>query len=101
MSGYRHTSAWNDENELRCLVIFKQLEEKGFPRGLQTKLCREMSHVTNLGVGNISAKVSNYKSVAGVNNESNASTNTIEFYRRYGKLSIPEIQRLIGARSAL
>lgn len=97
MSGYRSNSAWNDENELRCLVIFKQLEEKGFPRGLQSKLCTEMSHVTNLSVGNISAKVCNYKSVAGVNKDSHASANTIKLYKRYGKHSIPEIQRRIGA----
>jgi hypothetical protein len=101
MSGYRYNSEWNDENELRCLVIFKRLEEKEFPRGMQMKLCREMSPVTNLDVGNISAKVCNYKSVAGVNNESNASTKTIEIYRRYRKLSIPEIQKIIEKTSAL
>jgi hypothetical protein len=99
MPGYRYNSEWNDENELRCLVIFKQLEEKKFPRGMQIKLCREMSRVTKLDVGNISAKVCNYKSVAGVNNDSNASIKTIEFYKRYGKLSSPEIQKIIEKRN--
>ncbi len=59
MLGYRDTSEWNDENELRCLAIFKRQEKKAFPRGLQIELCREMSRATNLDVGNISAKVSN------------------------------------------
>jgi hypothetical protein len=99
MSGYRYNSEWNDENELRCLIIFKRLEEKKFPRGMQIEFCREMSRVTKLDVGNISAKVCNYKSVAGVNNESNASTKTIEIYRRYRKLSIPEIQKIFEKRN--
>lgn len=57
--------------------------------------CREMSKVTGLEPGNISAKVSNFKSVAGVNNNSNASVNTINFYSKYGKLSIQEIHNII------
>jgi len=94
MPGYRYSSQWNDKNELRCLAIFKQLEEEGFPRGLQARLCRDMSKVTKLDFGNISAKVCNYKSVAGVNNPSNASTNTIKFFKRFGMLSSLEIQYL-------
>ncbi|MGH1441809.1 MAG: hypothetical protein ACRBBR_16970, partial [Cellvibrionaceae bacterium] len=82
MPGYRRTSEWNDENELRCLVIFKKLVEASFPRGMQIELCREMAHHTNLDVGNISAKVSNFKSVAGINNESNASANTVSIYNQ-------------------
>ncbi len=57
--------------------------------------CREMSRRTNLDAGNISAKVSNYKSVAGINNASNASVNTVELYNKYGYLSIQELEKLV------
>lgn len=95
MTTYRSTSDWNDKNELLCLLIFKRLEAEGFPPGRQSELCREMSRTTNLDASNISAKVSNYKSLAGINNESNASTNTISIYRRYGNRTITEIQKII------
>lgn len=36
-------SEWNLENELRCLLIFKELEEVNFPRRLQVKLAAKMS----------------------------------------------------------
>lgn len=58
--------------------------------------CREMSRSTNLDPGNISAKVSNYKSVAGVNNASNASVNTVELYKKYGHLSIQELEKFVS-----
>ena len=48
--------------------------------------CREISMVTKLDPTNISAKVGNYKSVAGVNKASNASTNTIELYLKHGSI---------------
>ncbi len=92
---YRESSEWNDVNELRCLEVFQKLKEASFPHGMQIALCREMSRVTKLDVGNISAKVSNYKSVAGINNESNASTNTIKLYERFGQLSANETSVLI------
>jgi len=100
MTGYRDTSAWDDQNELRCLVIFKRLEAEGFRRGRQIELCREMARKTSLDVGNISAKVSNYKSVAGINKESNASTNTISIYAKYGALAIAEIQQIVEDHNA-
>ncbi|WP_146032944.1 hypothetical protein [Geothermobacter hydrogeniphilus] len=92
---YRETSLWNNENELRCLIIFKKLETENFPRGKQMEYCREMSKITGLEPGNISAKVSNYKSVAGINNNSNSSVNTVDFYCKYTHLSIQEIQKII------
>ena len=94
--GYRKTSQWNEINELRCLIIFKKLQADNFPRGKQMEYCREMSMVTKLDPGNISAKVSNYKSVAGVNNASNASTNSIELYKLYCHLSIVELNKMVG-----
>lgn len=93
---YRRGSDWSDKTELACLTIFKKLEEKDFPRGLQIDLCRELSKKTKLSVGSISAKVCNYKSVAGVNSESNASHNTISIYQQYGHLSSGEIEKAMN-----
>ena len=93
--GYSADSEWNEANELRCLVIFKRLQAEGFPRGRQAELCRQMAAITRLDWTNISAKVTNLKSVAGVIGESNASRNTREIYARYGLLSIPELEALL------
>ena len=94
MTNYRKDSEWNNEMELRCLLIFKTLEAERFPRGRQLELCRELSRRSSLDAENLSAKVSNYKSVAGVNKHSNASENTISMFKKYGKLSISEIDAL-------
>lgn len=90
-----YRSNWNEKNELECLLIFKQLEADNFPRGKQMALCRELSKKTNLKATNISAKICNYKSVAGINNSSNASQNTIRIYQGYRNLSIQELEELI------
>ncbi|MGY5693205.1 hypothetical protein ACXHQ2_23210, partial [Vibrio chemaguriensis] len=92
---YRDTSLWNDLNELRCLEAFKKLESEGFPRGKQSEYAREISLKSGLEVGNISAKICNYKSVAGINNESHASINTRDFYNKYKSYSISEIHDLV------
>ncbi|OEA94471.1 hypothetical protein BBN03_01275 [Vibrio parahaemolyticus] len=92
---YRDTSLWNDLNELRCLEAFKKLESEGFPRGKQSEYAREISLKSGLEVGNISAKICNYKSVAGINNESHASVNTRDFYNKYKSYSISEIHDLV------
>ncbi|MGF1841652.1 hypothetical protein L4C39_00385 [Vibrio clamense] len=92
---YRDTSLWNDLNELRCLAAFKRLESEGFPRGKQSEYAREISRKSGLEVGNISAKICNYKSVAGINNESHASANTRGFYIKYQSYSLGEIQELV------
>jgi hypothetical protein len=98
MPGYRQSSEWNDKNELRCLVILKKLQEANFRRGMQIGLCREMARITNLSEGNISAKVCNFKSVAGINRSSNASSNTVSIYRQYNGLSINELQQIINSK---
>ncbi len=92
---YRKTSLWNELNELRCLLAFKKLEQLGFPRGKQSELSREISQKSGLEVGNVSAKICNYKSVAGINNTSNASVNTKQLYTRYEGKSISELETLI------
>ena len=94
MSGYRKDSPWNDAGEIACLIIFKRLEEKGFPRGMQLDLCRELARTSRLTVGSISAKVCNYKSLAGINGSSNYSNQSEHFYKKFGKLSITQLQKL-------
>lgn len=91
-----YRSNWNDLNELKCLLIFKQLQLAGFPRGLQKQLCEEMSKSTHLDSGNISAKICNIKSIAGVNNTSNYSQNTKKIYDTYHNLSIEELKMKIN-----
>jgi len=92
---FRNNSNWNNKNELEAFLIFKKLEKENFPRGKQIELSREMSKNTNLSEGNISAKVCNYKSVAGINNSSHASSDTKLFYSKYKNLSIEEFQNII------
>ncbi len=58
---------------------------------MQIKLCRDISKKYNLSEGNISAKVSNYKSVAGINNSSHASDETRKTYEKYKNSSIEDI----------
>jgi len=92
---FKETSNWNKKTELKAFLIFKRLEEIDFPRGKQMELCRKMEQETNLEAGNISAKVSNYKSVAGINNNSNASNDTKEYYLKYKNLSIEDLEDII------
>lgn len=90
-----YRSNWNKKNELRCLIIFKKLELKNFSRNQQMAYCREMEQISNLDATNISAKVSNYKSVAGVNNSSNASQNTIQIFNKYNQYSIKQLEAIV------
>ena len=92
---FKESSNWNEKNELKAFLIFKKLEVLNFPRGKQMELCREMEKETDLDAGNISAKVSNYKSVAGINSSSNASSDTKENYAKYKEYFIKEIEELI------
>ena len=93
---FKNDSNWNKKNELKAFLIFKKLEALKFSRGKQIELCRKMEKETNLDAGNISAKVSNYKSVAGINNNSNASSDTKENYSRYKDYSIAKLEELIS-----
>ena len=93
---FKDDSNWNEKNELKAFLIFKRLQEVNFPRGKQMELCRQMEQETSLEAGNISAKVSNYKSVAGINNNSNASNDTKQSYSKYKDLSIKELEDIIN-----
>lgn len=92
---YRDSSYWNDINELRCLVVFKTLQEAGFPRGKQSECCRELSDLMNISSSSISAKICNFKSIAGIDNHSNASENTIRIYKQHGQLSARELEGVL------
>jgi hypothetical protein len=94
MPGYRNNSPWNDANEIACLIIFKQLQEKGFPRGMQMALCRDLAQRTELKVGSISAKVCNYKSIAGINNSSHNSSQSEHFYTQFGHMNVAQLQKV-------
>ena len=87
---------WTDEDEIRCFFIFKKLENEGFPKGKpkQSEYCRKMAnHIQGVPpVRSLIAKIGNYKSVAGVNNPSNASKNTKRIYEQYKKYSIEELK---------
>ena len=96
---YKDTSDWNDINELRCLLILKKLIDENFPRNRQMELCREVAKINNLTSGSISAKVSNYKSLAGINNKSNFSNNSIIIYEKCKQYSISELEKVIAELS--
>ncbi len=93
---YRANSNWNEKNEILCLIIFKKLEEAKFPPRKQIEYCRNMSIFANLSPENISAKVCNYKSVAGINKDSNASINTVNIFKKYGQKSIKELEKFVN-----
>ena len=90
-----YQSEWNDENEIRCMIIFRKLANEGYPAGKQMEYSQEMAKITNLTAGSISAKISNYKSVAKINNASNASKNTIRIYTKYKDFSIEKLENLL------
>lgn len=94
---YRRDSGWSDKNEMKCFLIFKKLKKQGFPRGMQSELCRRMEaqQDVNLSYGTIKAKVGNYKSVAGIIGDSHYSENTRRIYEQYGKYSIEELGEII------
>lgn len=50
---FKKNSNWNNTNELRALLIFKELYALNFPRGMQMDLCKNMGKKTNLTCGSI------------------------------------------------
>ena len=92
---YRKTSLWNDNNEIKCLIILKKLILEDFSRGKQKKYCFEMAKESGLTVGSISAKICNFKSVYGINNPSHPSKNTLRIYEKYKDFSIEELELIV------
>ena len=97
---YRDGRGWNDITELQCLLIMKKLVAEDFPRGMQIKLCKELDaelkKINNpLDYGSISAKVGNYKAVAGYNKPNHNSTNTRRLYDEYKDYSAKKLELVI------
>ncbi|MCA8835448.1 MAG: hypothetical protein K8953_10230 [Proteobacteria bacterium] len=102
---YEYGSGWNDITELQCLLIMKKLvlikgTAEKFPRGPQADFCRELvielKKIGNpLEYGSISAKVSNYKSAAGYNEQHNISRNTKDLQEKYKDYSVKELELVI------
>ena len=101
MAGYRAGSKWNDLNELRCLLAFKQLDENNNPRNMLTELAEEIAQISGLDAGSVKAKNGNYKSVAGVTGHSNASLATISIFKKYGQLSSCQLKELLASGEPL
>lgn len=93
---YSYQSNWSDKAEIACLIALKILIDEGFPRGMQSELSDEISSKYQLDKGSVSAKISNYKSLDGVNKASNASENSKRIYNQYSKQSISELEKLIN-----
>ena len=96
MAGYRQGSKWNDLNELRCLLAFKQLQENNFPRNMLTELAEGIAKISGLDIGSVKAKIGNYKSVAGVTGHSNASLETISIFKKYGQFSSSQLKEPVA-----
>ena len=65
------------------------------------QLCEEIATKNNLSTGSLSAKVSNYKLLAGINNKSNASKNSKIIYEKHMQFSILELEKVIVELSKL
>lgn len=89
-------SEWNDAIDIQCLIIFKRLFVGDFPRGRQIEYCRELSKEINIDAERLSARVSDYKSAAGLNQSSHASMNTTRLYKKYRHTSIKELERMLS-----
>jgi len=82
---------WNDKKELQCYTIFRYLVSKNFPRGEQIKFSRQLASINGLLEGSISAKISNFKSLAEINNQSNASKNSKIIFDKYREYDIEKL----------
>ncbi len=89
---YRCGSNWNDEAEMCCLLIMKVLEPD-FRRGGQIKMCRKL--YIDLEAKSLSAKVSNFKFVAGYIKSSNPSEDTKRIYDKFKSYTVDELKNVI------
>ncbi len=58
------------------------------------ELAEKMADETSLDAGNISAKISNFKSEAGFNSPSNSSEATKNLFKQFGALTLSEVRTL-------
>ncbi len=96
---YEYGSGWNDITELQCLLIMKKLYDKNF-YDTMADLCKELEGKCKkrkfpLKYQSIRRKVSNYKSLAQINKESNHSSNTERLYEEYKNHSVKELELVI------
>ena len=96
MFNFREGSGWNLEIEIRCLIIYKMLEESGNPKGLKTDLCEVLAVSSGISVGSIKAKIGNYKSEFGLTGETNSSEATKYLVSSFGNLSVKELDILLN-----
>ena len=96
---YREDSGWNDLNEMRCFLILKKLKEEDFPRGMRSKLCKEISLINgvNLTPGTIGQKVQNYEYIdtKGKKGLKGYSSNTKRIYQKYNNTSISVLEKRV------
>ena len=92
---YLDQSNWSDNAEIECLIALKLLIEEGFPRGRQSEFSQSISAKYKLDQGSVSAKISNFKSLAGINKASNASENSKRIYKQYSNYSVLQLSKLI------
>lgn len=86
----------NEGMDIQCLIIFKRLYVEDFPRGRQIEYCRKLSQDTKIEADRLSARVSDFKSAAGLNQSSHASMNTVRLYKKYRHTSIRELERMLS-----
>lgn len=96
MFHFRVGSGWSLELELECFIIFKELEEAEFPRGLQSSRCEELSRRCQLASGTLKAKVGNFKSERGHTEVSNSSLATKYIVKHFGDLNLKEARALLA-----
>ena len=92
---FNSDSGWSLESEIRCLMIYKQLESAGFIRGMQNDLCEVLSLSMGIKLASVNAKIGNYKSELGVNEPSNSSEATKYIAKNFGHMSIVELDALL------
>ncbi|KZN32891.1 hypothetical protein N474_14570 [Pseudoalteromonas luteoviolacea CPMOR-2] len=95
MFNFKPESGWSLEIELECFVIYKQLESKGFPYGLQSELCDKLAERCKLDSGTLKAKVGNFKSEFGNTEPTHSSKATKYIAMNYGSMSLKESEALL------
>ncbi|WMN64836.1 hypothetical protein [Vibrio parahaemolyticus] len=95
MFTFQTNSGWNLETEIRCLIIYKTLEEVDFPRGLQSDLCSILAESIGLKFESVKAKVGNYKSEFGITGVSHSSEATKCLAKSFGHMTRIELEALL------
>ena len=65
------------------------------------EMSRELSSLTGISAGSLHSKIGNYKSMAGVIGDSNASQGTRHVYKEYGESSTAELESILSQRKGM